>query len=144
MQARCLVTLQVLFTVSALAGCTLADEYSPATPAEADFVAADFEGYKQSTLAGEVMTTPEGMTVYTYAKEAKGSPSCYGACAEDWPPVLAPADAKPFGDLSLLKRIDGKRQWAYHGQPLYLYHEDKAPGDAKGDKKDDSWHVVTL
>ena len=142
MRATC--RLSLLGVAVVLAGCTLSDEYSPPTPAEADFVAAEFEGYKHSTPAGEVMTTPEGRTVYTYAKEAKGSPSCYGPCAEDWPPVLAPAHAKPFGDLTLLKRIDGKRQWAYRGQPLYLYHEDKAAGDVKGNNKDDSWHVVVL
>ena len=82
------------------------------------------------------------MTVYIYDKEATGQASCYGECAEDWPPVIAPSGAKPFGEMTIVDRIDGTKQWAYSGKPLHLYHEDKKPGDGAGDNKDDSWHAV--
>lgn len=136
--------LPILLTVLALSACTLADEYSGDEPEgrQASYVASDSKSYSHPTSAGEVLTTPDGMTVYIYDKEAKGSASCYGECAEEWPPVLAPADAKAFGDFSLVKRIDGTRQWAYRGKPLHFYHEDGAPGDAKGNNYEGFWHVV--
>ena len=144
MKAARKALLPILLTALGLSACTLADEYSGDEPEgrQVNYVAAQSGSYTHVTSAGEVLTTPDGMTVYIYDKEAEGSASCYGACAEDWPPVLAPAEAKPFGDLSLVKRIDGTRQWAYRGKPLHLYHEDQAPGDAKGDNEDGFWHAV--
>jgi len=134
----------ILLTMLGLYACTLADEYSGDEPEgiQANYVASQSGSYTRSTAAGDVLTTPDGMTVYIYDKEAEGSASCYGECAENWPPVLAPAEAKPFGDFTLVKRIDGTRQWAYRGKPLHLYHEDQAPGDAKGDNYDGFWHAV--
>jgi predicted lipoprotein with Yx(FWY)xxD motif len=124
----------------ALSGCTLADEYMGDEPEgrQANYVASEYESYTRS----DVLTTPDGMTVYIYDKEAEGSASCYAECADEWPPVLAPANAKPFGDFSFVKRIDGTRQWAYRGKPLHLYHGDQAPGDTKGDNYDGFWHAV--
>jgi predicted lipoprotein with Yx(FWY)xxD motif len=137
-------SLPLLLAVLSLSACTLADEYSGDEPegAQVSYVASQSSSYTRSTPAGDVLTTPDGMTVYIYDKEAEGSASCYGACADDWPPVLAPADAKPFGEFSLVKRIDGTRQWAHGGKPLHLYHEDQAPGDAKGDNHEGFWHAV--
>ena len=133
-------SLPVLLTALGLSACTLADEYSSDEPEgrQVNYVASDAKSYAR----GDVLTTPDGMTVYVYDKEAEGSASCYGECAEEWPPVLAPAEAKPFGDFSLVKRIDGTRQWAYRGKPLHLYQDDQAPGDAKGDNYDGFWHAV--
>jgi predicted lipoprotein with Yx(FWY)xxD motif len=56
--------------------------------------------------------------------------------------VLAPAEAKPFGDFSLVKRIDGTRQWPTAASRFHLYQDDQAPGDAKGDNYDGFWHAV--
>lgn len=136
--------LPIVVAALGLSACTLADEYGGDEPEgrQVAYVSSQAGSYSRSTAAGEVLTTPEGMTVYIYDKEAEGSPSCYGRCAEDWPPVLAPDGAKPFGDFTLVKRIDGTRQWAYRGKPLHLYHEDKAPGDAKGDNHEGFWHAV--
>nr|WP_256577247.1 hypothetical protein [Pseudomonas sp. C9] len=41
-----------------------------------------------------------------------------------------------------MKRDDGRMQWAYGGKPLYYFQKDKAPGEMKGDKMKDVWHVV--
>jgi predicted lipoprotein with Yx(FWY)xxD motif len=144
MNAAHKASLWTLLTLLGLSACTLSDEYSGDEPegAQVSYVASQSSSYTRATPAGDVLTTPDGMTVYIYDKEAEGSASCYGACAEDWPPVLAPADAKPFGEFSLVKRIDGTRQWAYRGKPLHLYREDQAPGDAKGDNYDGFWHVI--
>jgi predicted lipoprotein with Yx(FWY)xxD motif len=127
-----------------LSACTLADEYSADKPEgrAAAYVESDFKSYTRPSAAGNILTTPDGMTVYTYVNEAPGSASCYADCADEWPPVLAPAGAKSFGDLTTVRRLEGKPQWAFRGKPLHFYQEDKAPGDVKGDNKDGLWHVV--
>ena len=33
----------------------------------------------------------------------------------------------------MIERADGAKQWAYKGKPLYLWFDDKKPGDAGGD-----------
>ena len=98
--------------------------------------------YMRSTEAGQILTTPEGRTVYTFDQDVAGASRCYGDCAEEWPPVTAAADAQPFGQMSVVTRTDGARQWAYDGKPLYLYHDDDAPGDVEGDGEGGVWHVV--
>src|SRR5918992_1630781 len=87
--------------------------------------------YMRESSVGPIMTTPEGMTVYTFDQDIAGTSTCYGDCAEEWPPVTAAADAQPFGEMTIVERTDGTRQWAYDGKPLYLYHDDKAPGDVE-------------
>lgn len=53
-------------------------------------------------------------------------------CVEHWPPVYAPADAKPVGNWSILERTDGTKQWAFKNYALYTSHLDKRPGDTNG------------
>ncbi len=54
------------------------------------------------------------------------------SCEAMWPPVIAAADAKPVGKWSLIKRKDGRNQWAYDGFVLYTSVMDKKPGDTIG------------
>lgn len=53
--------------------------------------------------------------------------NCYNDCAEEYPPLLAPQNAKPVGEWWVLTRVDGKKQWAYRGLPVYTYRDD-VPG----------------
>src|SRR5688572_20713686 len=54
------------------------------------------------------------------------------SCEQVWPPVLAPADAKPIGKWTLVKRKNGQSQWAYDGFPVYTSDRDRKPGDVLG------------
>lgn len=54
------------------------------------------------------------------------------SCQDLWPPVVAPADAKPVGKWTIIKRKDGRNQWAYDGYPVYTSDLDKKPGDVLG------------
>ena len=83
-----------------------------------------------------------GMTLYTFDKDTNGKSACYDQCAKAWPPVTASADAKAQGDLSIITRDDGSKQWAYKGKPLYLFVKDKNPGDKTGDNVKEVWHIV--
>ena len=106
-------------------------------------VAEDYGPLKvQKTSMGNVLADPKGMTLYTFDKDTSGKSNCSGECAEYWPPVKAEADAKPVGDLTVITRDDGTKQWADGGKPLYTYVKDKQPGDVTGDKVNNVWHVV--
>lgn len=89
-----------------------------------------------------ILVNSAGMTLYTFDKDAGGKSACNHQCAKIWPPVTASADAKASGDLSIITRDDGSKQWAYKGKPVYLYAKDAKPGDKTGDNFKDVWHVI--
>jgi predicted lipoprotein with Yx(FWY)xxD motif len=93
------------------------------------------------TVNGMLVDT-QGMTLYTFDNDTAGKSVCNGPCASAWPPVLAAADAKPEGDMSLVTRDDGSKQWAYKGKPVYLYKSDMKAGDTTGDNFKSIWHVI--
>jgi predicted lipoprotein with Yx(FWY)xxD motif len=94
--------------------------------------------------ANGMLVDANGMTLYTFDKDAAGSgkSTCNGPCASLWPPVMAAADAKPEGDMTIVTRDDGAKQWAYKGKPVYLYKSDMKAGDKTGDNFKDVWHVI--
>ncbi|WP_095149271.1 hypothetical protein [Pseudomonas sp. Irchel s3a18] len=93
-------------------------------------------------MKGGMMVDHKGMTVYTFDQDASGKSMCSGECAKNWPPMMAPADAKADGKWSVIKRDDGMMQWAYDGKPLYTFVKDEKPGEMKGDGMKNVWHVV--
>ncbi len=94
------------------------------------------------TKLGTVLTDAKGMTLYTYTKDKTGMSACEGQCAANWPPMIAPAGAKPEDDYTIIKRSDSTMQWAYYGKPLYHWMNDKAPGDTTGEGIGGVWHVA--
>jgi predicted lipoprotein with Yx(FWY)xxD motif len=123
-----------------LAGCQTGNDKGMQDTTHANYMPSG--NYMRDTAAGRILTTPDGMTVYTFDNDSPGSSSCYGECAEEWPPVTASSEAQPFGEMSIIERTDGTRQWAYDGKPLYFYHDDTAPGEMEGDGEGGVWHVV--
>ena len=95
-------------------------------------------------LSGGALVAPNGMTLYTFDRDTAGSgkSACNGPCAGLWPPVMAEADAKPEGDMTIVVRDDGTKQWAYKGKPVYLYKSDMKVGDMTGDNFKNVWHVI--
>jgi predicted lipoprotein with Yx(FWY)xxD motif len=85
--------------------------------------------------ADGVLVGPNGMTLYTFARDTAGSgkSACNGPCITNWPALAAPDAAKPMGDYSVVMRDDGKKQWAYKGAPLYYWSKDMKAGDRTGD-----------
>jgi predicted lipoprotein with Yx(FWY)xxD motif len=90
----------------------------------------------------EVLTDANGMTLYTFDKDAAGVTNCYDKCAQNWPPLIADASAAPEGDFTLVDRTDGTKMWAYKGMPLYLWVKDTKPGDTTGDMVGEVWHTA--
>lgn len=86
---------------------------------------------------GMVLVDAEGFTVYNFDKDRGTTSSCYGACAEFWPPVTtegAPTSGEGAvsSKLGTTKRKDGTVQVTYAGRPLYTFSEDSQPGEANG------------
>jgi len=98
---------------------------------------------------GDLLTTPDGMTLYTFKNDKEGVSNCSGDCAKAWPPyIISPINPRVAGPASLtgklgtITRDDKSVQVTYNGLPLYLYAKDKVPGDATGNKVGDAWFVV--
>ncbi len=88
---------------------------------------------------GAVLVDSEGFTVYAFAKDKGTTSSCYGACAESWPPVItkgAPTggEGAMSSQLGAAKRKDGTLQVTYGGHPLYTFVGDENPGEANGNE----------
>ena len=83
-----------------------------------------------------------GRTLYLFAKDEAGKSNCVDACLAKWPAFMAAADAQPAGDLTLVTRNDGSKQWALNGKPLYYFAGDGTVGDTKGDGLGGVWSVV--
>ena len=118
------------FRVSALMACSfLAACASMAQPAPA-------------TASDGVLVGPNGMTLYTFDRDAAGKSACNGPCATNWPPLMAPAGAAASGDWSIVTRDDGSKQWAFRGKPVYYWAKDGKPGDRTGDGVNNVWHLA--
>ncbi|MDB5590368.1 hypothetical protein [Enterovirga sp.] len=111
-----------------LAGGALAQSAEPARSAE--------------TSKGKALVDAKGMTLYTFDRDAAGKSNCNGACATNWPPLKAGADATTTGAWTVVTRDDGGRQWAYKGKPLYTWVKDSKPGDVTGDGVNGAWHIA--
>jgi predicted lipoprotein with Yx(FWY)xxD motif len=88
-------------------------------------------------------------TLYTFAMDTAGVPTCFAACATNWLPLYAPSVARNFGDFSVTTRDDPNtpdddagniKQWAYKGKPLYFFAGDTQPGDINGESA--NWPVA--
>jgi predicted lipoprotein with Yx(FWY)xxD motif len=93
-----------------------------------------------SAFAADNLTDAKGMTLYVFDKDMKGVPTCYDACAKNWPPYLMKEGAMNGEGWTSANRTDGGVQWVYDGKPVYYFHNDMAPGDAKGDGTGGVWH----
>lgn len=108
-------------------------------------LAEDYVGgaVKSADIGGKmVLNDANGMTLYIFDKDAPGVTNCYEQCAINWPPLMADASAKADGEFTLVDRTDGTKMWAYKGLPLYLWKDDKAPGDITGDGVGGVWHLA--
>jgi predicted lipoprotein with Yx(FWY)xxD motif len=86
---------------------------------------------------GMVLVDSNGMTLYDFHKDKGTTSSCYGPCAEGWPPMLTEGEptvgnGASSSKLGTTERKDGTTQVTYAGHPLYTFVEDKKPGEANG------------
>ncbi len=99
-----------------------------------------------STL-GDVLTSPDGLTLYGFTNDVDAISACYGTCADAWPPVVVDVDwtAGPgldFGIFATTVREDGSLQLVAGQWPLYSFAGDAAPGDVNGQGSGGVWFAV--
>lgn len=99
-----------------------------------------------SATFGKILTDSTGRTLYSFAPDVKGTPTCVGNCEVVWPPFYTAnpttQDGLNAADFATVTRPDGKKQSAYKGWPIYYYKDDAALGDIKGDKIGNVWFVA--
>lgn len=103
----------------------------------------------QMVGGAKVLTNSQGHTLYWFAPDTHGKSTCYGSCAQYWPPVTGPAHAGNgvTGTLGTVQRTGGGTQETYNGHPLYTYVGDTAPGQANGNNLNLNgglWHEVVV
>jgi predicted lipoprotein with Yx(FWY)xxD motif len=91
-----------------------------------------------------VLTDGQGKTLYIFTKDVANKSNCNAGCLAAWPAFTAKAEAKPVGDLGIITREDGTRQWTHKERPLYYYVGDANPGDKTGDKQGNVWFVIAV
>ena len=152
--ANAFAVATVLVLVAALAGCgggsssSSADGTTAAKTAATEPVAPPPPNAEEGTVfvslgnvagLGQVLVDSGGHTLYAFSADAGGKPTCEGACAKAWPPLLVeqgepePSNGAGAARLGTVTRADGSRQVTYAGHPLYSFAGDKAPGEANGD-----------
>ncbi|MDX8353852.1 hypothetical protein [Cognatiyoonia sp. IB215182] len=89
-----------------------------------------------------ILVDANQMSLYTFDPDTANASACNASCARNWPPLTAPANAVESDKFSTITRIDGTKQWAYDGQPLYLWVNDRRPGDRTGDGVGGNWHLA--
>jgi predicted lipoprotein with Yx(FWY)xxD motif len=124
---------------SSTSASTSSEEKPASTPAEApSSVPAVAISVGTAANVGKVLVDSQGMTLYYFQKDQKGSgkSKCSGACASAWPPLTGGAPEAMTGVqtsmLGTIKRSDGTAQVTYAGWPLYTFVDDKKPGEDNG------------
>ena len=74
----------------------------------------------------------KGLTLYSFDEDTAGKSMCTGDCANTWLPATPLSKAKEVACWTIIKREDGRKQWAHDGNPLYTYKDDKEGGDVLG------------
>jgi predicted lipoprotein with Yx(FWY)xxD motif len=97
---------------------------------------------------GDFLVTADGRTLYTFKNDTAGVSACDADCAKNWPPFTVGEKTKLVdgtdvtGELATIARDDGSLQVTYKGMPLYLFKDDKLPGDTAGQDVGDVWYVA--
>lgn len=100
---------------------------------------------------GNILTSANGVTLYTFAKDVSGSSACLGGCLDSWPIFYVEETAVDTGlesaDFGTVTHDNGAKQTTYKGWPLYYYAPSgdgvvEASGSTLGDGVGAVWFVA--
>ena len=119
------------------------DPQSPSAPGRVEEIAAT----SGSTPLGDVLVGADGRTLYGFTNDTEASSTCYGTCADAWPPVIVGEDWDVAPDLdagifATTTRDDGSLQLVAGAWPLYWFAGDAVPGDVNGQQSGDVWFAA--
>jgi len=80
--------------------------------------------------------------LYTFDNDSAGSSSCFDACLDAWPPLLADATDIAQAPFSIIDRDNGMKQWAINDMPLYFFTPDLTADDTNGEDVNSVWHLA--
>ena len=100
---------------------------------------------------GQILVDSKGRTLYLFTADKGSTSDCTGACAINWPPLLASGKATVGSGakaslVSTTARAGGKTQLTYNGHPLYRFANDTQPGQTNGEDLNafgGNWFVVS-
>jgi predicted lipoprotein with Yx(FWY)xxD motif len=103
------------------------------------------------TAVGRIIVDNQGNTLYLFEKDKNSRSACYGACAQEWPPLLSQGTplSRRGVTQSLLgtnPRRNGAEQVSYAGHPVYRFVGDRKAGDTNGEGAHDfgaGWDVLS-
>jgi predicted lipoprotein with Yx(FWY)xxD motif len=83
----------------------------------------------RSSDYGRILFDGGNRALYAFTHDRKGKSTCYGACADVWPPyivrrTLRAGTGATQAKLGTTRRRDGRLQLTYAGRPLYYYVHD--------------------
>jgi predicted lipoprotein with Yx(FWY)xxD motif len=86
---------------------------------------------------GKILVDSRGRTLYLLNSDSARKSTCFGACAQAWPPLRASGRATVGSGLKAskvgtIRRSDGKPQVTYNRHPLYRFAGDSKSGDTNG------------
>jgi predicted lipoprotein with Yx(FWY)xxD motif len=96
---------------------------------------------------GRILTNAKGITLYYLKSDGPNQSTCFGGCAQAWPPLLVTGHAG-LGSLHLPGKLatiarSGTFQVTYNSWPLYTFIGDRKPGDTTGQGIAGVWFVAT-
>ena len=101
-----------------------------------------------SSSLGTILVDANGRTLYAFMGDTATTAACTGSCSMLWPaltvtgtPVAGTGVTASM--LTVITDANGM-QVVYGGHPLYMFAQDAAPGDVKGQGfAGNLWHVVS-
>jgi predicted lipoprotein with Yx(FWY)xxD motif len=136
---------------SGTASSTSAPAAASSAPAAAATPSTSAAGLKMAkTAKGTVLVTAQGFAVYMFAIDTPTKSNCDATCLKFWPALTgmptAAAGSGLTGKLGTITGTGGITQATYNGHPLYLFADDKAPGQVNGNGINTSgglWYALT-
>lgn len=103
---------------------------------------------------GTVLVNSRGLTLYMFVRDHRNKVTCKSqACVIVWPPLKLKKGQKPTAGGAARKKLLGTDKnpkgglvVTYNRWPLYTYYLDKKPGQARGQRVNNSgglWYVLS-
>jgi predicted lipoprotein with Yx(FWY)xxD motif len=136
---------------SGTASSTSAPAAASSAPAAAATPSTSAAGLTTAkTAKGTILVTAQGYSVYMFAIDTPTKSNCDATCLKFWPALTGTPTAAPgsglTGKFGTITGTGGITQATYNGHPLYLFADDKAPGQVNGNGINTSgglWYALT-